>query len=303
MGDGQVLRHNAPACCADIEGPNAIAALPDATFVISDYLDRHLVFYTADGKLTKLIWLAKIGIGYIKDMRVRGEKIYLLETSYHSIRVHILTLDGELIESEEVPYQFVYDTQYKENTLAIGLTGLAIDCEQNIVLEVVGGGRLFPLAEAQRQTDPDQIEQGLKCDNQRFFVSTRSPWSIPQVTAGERVYKTHLSEGLGGLRFLEVFQDGSFYLQRDDVMPITPIKVDQSVHFIDANGTVRGAARIPRSEYFYPIERNAVVAPDGEVIVLLPRKNSLDVIRLIFYTELAPLMPEAADPVVILDTK
>lgn len=63
-------------------------------------------------------------------------------------------------------------------------------------------------------------------------MSTPGLWKDPQVTAGDTIYQTKLSEGLGGLQFLDVFEDGSIYLVRDDVMPITPLKVDQTVYYI-----------------------------------------------------------------------
>ncbi len=155
---------------------------------------------------------------------------------------------------------------------------------------------MFPLSEVQRLTDPDLITQGWLCLDKRYFVSTPGLWKHPQVTVGEAIYQTRLSEGLGGLRFLEVLPDGSFYLLRSDVMPITPIKVDQTIHYVDRNGVVQGMARIPSSEFFYPPNRNAAIGPDGEVYVLLPRRDSIDIVRLIFYKELEALIPGAVIP-------
>jgi hypothetical protein len=238
----------------------------------------------------------ELGIGYIRDMRVKGDEIFLLETAYHNFRVLRLTLDGRLIASEKIPYQFPIDAQKPENTLEGGLTGIAIDCIERIVLEVLDGSKLFPLSEVQKQNDPSFITQGLICNGKKFFVSTPGLWEDPQVTAGETIYQTKLSEGLGGLRFLDVLEDGSIYLVRDDVMPINPIKVDQTVYYIDENGAIQGVARVPLSEYFYPISRNTVVSPSGEVFALLPRQESLDIIRLNFYREVEPLVPGAVVP-------
>jgi hypothetical protein len=290
-----ILKYTIPTCCTDIEGPNAIAVLSDETFLISDLIGRRLLNYDREGHLLKTIKVDPLGIGYVRDLRVKGNEIFLLEMTYQKFRLHRLTLDGELIASEEIPYQFPIDPTDKDFTLDNALSGIAIDCEGRIILEVTGGSKLFPLSDVQNQPDPTLITQGLLCNDRRFFVSIAGPWRNPQVTAGEMNYQTPLTAGLGGLNFLDVFQDGSFYLERVDVMPITD--VDQTIHYIDKNGVVQGVARVPLSEYYYhSAYRRTAVGPDGEVYALLPRPDSLDVIRLNFYRELEPLMPEAVIP-------
>lgn len=295
-GERGALKYKIPSCCANIEGPDAIAVLSDNSFLISDLLGRRLLKYGREGSLLQTIKLDELGIGFVRDMRVMGDEIFLLETAYQNFRVHRLTLDGELISSEEIPYQFLIDDENPENIDEGGLTGIAIDCTERIILEVFGGSKLFPLSEVQEQNDPSLITQGLLCNGNRFFVSTLGMWKDPQVTAGEMNYQTKLSEGLGGLHFLDIFEDGSVYLIRDDVMPINPIKVDQTVHYIDENGAILGVARVPLSEYYYPVMRNTAVSPSGEVYAILPRPDSLDIIRLNFYRELEPLIPGAVIP-------
>lgn len=295
-GTRGILKYKIPSCCANIEGPNEIAVLPDKSFLISDLRGRRLLKYDQEGHLQRTIKLDELGIGYVRDMRVKGDEIFLLETAYQNFRVFRLTLDGKLISSEKIPYQYPIDAQKPENTLEGGLTGIAIDCIERIILEVFGGSKLFPLSEVQKQNDPSFITQGFMCNGKKFFVSTPGLWEDPQVTAGETIYQTKLSEGLGGLQFLDVLEDGSIYLVRDDVMPINPIKVDQTIHYIVENGVVQGVARVPLSEFYYPITRNAAVSQNGEVFALLPRPDSLDIIRLNFYQEMEPLIPGAAVP-------
>jgi len=77
-------------------------------------------------------------------------------------------------------------------------------------------------------------------------------------------------------------------------------KLNEVIHYIDKNGVVQGVARVPLSEYYYhSAYRITAVGPDGEVYALLPRPDSLDVIRLNFYRELEPLMPEAVIPLIL----
>jgi len=44
----------------------------------------------------------ELGIGYVRDMRVKGDEIFLLETAYQNFRVHRLALSGKLIASEKL---------------------------------------------------------------------------------------------------------------------------------------------------------------------------------------------------------
>jgi hypothetical protein len=120
------------------------------------------------------------------------------------------------------------------------------------------------------------------------------------VSAGEKLYQTQTTYGNGGLFFLNINHNGSFYLVRDDVVTPSIITVDQTIHYIDENGVVQGVARVPLSEFYYPITRNTAVSPNGEVFALLPRPDSLDIIRLNFYQELEPLIPGAVVPQIII---
>ena len=296
VGEGSGLRYIIPSCCADIEGPNAIAVLSDNTFLISDLIGRRLLNYDQAGHVLRTIKLDDLGIGYVRDLRVKGNVIYLLETSYQKYRLHRLTLAGELLATEDIPYKFLVDKTDTNNTLESTLTGITIDCEERVILEVAGGFKLFPLTEVRKQSDSGLISEGLLCNDKHFLVSTPKQKSNAQVTAGDMIYQTRLTQGIGGLNFLDVFKDGSIYLIRDDVLPASKVIVDQTVHYIGEDGTVQSVARVPLSEFYYPITRNVAVSPSGEVFSLLPRSDSLDVIRLNFYQGLEPLISGAVDP-------
>jgi len=279
-----------------IQGPNAIAILPDENFLIADPVSDRLLRYDQTGRLLSTIELGELGIGYVRDLRVDSNEIFLLETSYQKYRVHRLTLDGSLIASEDVPYNFPIDAMSSDNTLEGGLTGIAIDCEGRTILEVTGGSRLFPLSDVQNQPDPSLITQGLLCNGKRYFVSRSGSRMDPQVSAGEILYQTQLTYGFGGLNFLDVFPDGTLYLIRDDVVTEPAITVDETLHYVGTDGIIQGVARVPISEFYYPIMRNAVINLKGEVFVLLPNEDSLNIVRLNFYRELKPLIPGAEAP-------
>jgi hypothetical protein len=282
----------------EINGPNAIAVLPDDSFLIADLVSNRLLHYDPTGSLLKIIELKNFGIKTVVDLRVKGGEIFLLETSYEHYRVHRLTLDGALIASKEIPYRFPIGE--KDLTLENGLTGIVIDCENNIILEVTGGSKLFPLSDVQSQADPAKITQGIFCNGKRYRVTTPGLWQAPQISIGDVTYQTQLTHGHGGLSFLDVLQNGSFYVVRDDVVNAQVIKVDQTVFFVGADGVVQGAARVPLSEFYYYVMRKLAISPKGEVLVLLPRHDSVDIVRLNFYRQLEPLIQGAVIPQITL---
>jgi hypothetical protein len=280
-----------------IAGPSAIAVLPDGRFVIADQALDRLLYYTPDGRLLKIIKLEFIGIGPVKDLRAKGNDLYLLETGYEKYRVHRLTLDGEVISSDVIPHRFPIGGKVGEQdmTLENALMGIAVDCEGNIILEVEGS-MLFHLSDVQTQSIPDKVTDSYFCNSKRYWISTPGLWQPSEISVGDATYQTHLTMGGGGIRFLDVFPDDSFYAIRDDMVYFQVIKVDQTVHYVGADGVVQGMARVPLSEHRYPVERNVAIGPNGEVFALVPRPNSLDIVWLNFYKELEPLLPDAVSP-------
>lgn len=120
--------------------------------------------------------------------------------------------------------------------------------------------------------------------------------------AGDVRYETQLTTDFGGLTLLNVFQDGGFYVFREDVVDDPIVKVDATLHYISADMVSKGVARIPLTVAYYYIMRNTVASAKGEVFVLLPRRDSLDVVQLNFYQSLEPMPPSSIIPKVTLVT-
>jgi hypothetical protein len=284
-----------------IFGPIAIAILPGDTFVIADYTtnDNRLLYYDQGGHLLKTIELDPLGIVYVADMRIRGRELFLLEiTNEGRYRVHHLSLEGALIASDEIPKRFPSSSG---NPLATGEVSISIDCDMNVLMEVEGGYRIYRFSDVLNNPNPSQIPNGFPCNGKLYrVIEAVRPFS--RIKAGDLTYETRLTNGYGGLTFLDVFKDGSFYVVRNDVVNEQVIQVDQTVHYIGENGAVHGVARVPLSEFYYPIRRNVAINSKGQVFALLPRPDSLDVIRLNFYEELPPLIPGAANPEITAST-
>lgn len=281
----------------EITGPNAIAVLPDDSFLIADLIANRLLHIAKTGVLLNIIALHDLGIVNVTDMRVSGNEIYLLEVSLEfsppRYRVNRISLDGTLLAYYDIPNGF-----HIEN----GLTGIAIDCEGDINLEMNGGGYVYRLRNIQNKSKPADLTNGLFCNDKWYRVNNPGPQKSPNIIAGEIEYKTQFTTGFGSLSVLGVFQDGSLYIKREDVVSDKVIKVDQTVHFISGDLTTQGVARVPLSEYYYPIMRNVAINPRGEVYALLPRQNSLDIIHLNFYKNIAPLLTGAVVPQINVST-
>jgi hypothetical protein len=293
VGQGSIIEYFGGGN-TEVNGPNAIAVLPDESFLIADPVGNRLLHYNMAGSLLNTIELEHLGIKNVADLRIKGQELFLLETSYQKYRVHRLTLDGALITSVEIPYN--YSIGEKDYTIENGLTGIIIDCENNIILEIASGSKLLPLLDVQNLSDPTKIMQGLLCNDKRYQITTPGLWQDPQISIGSIKYQTKLTHGLGGLSFWDIFQNGNLYVDRSDVVNDQVIKVDQTVHYIDPDGNVQGIARIPLSEYYFPVMRKMAISQRGEVFAILPRSTSIDIIRLNFYTHLDPLIPGAVTP-------
>jgi hypothetical protein len=137
-----------------------------------------------------------------------------------------------------------------------GLTGIALGQAGEVLVELEGGGRIFQLIDAQGEYRPEQLEG--------------------------YVYG-------GGLTFLGANMDGSLYVVQEKVISSAPIQVDQIVRYLDKAGEQLGMARAPLAEQLVYVAHSLAVGPDGAVFALVTRVESVDIVRLNFYTQLDPL--------------
>jgi len=296
-----------------ITGPNALAALPDGSLIISDLLGDRLLNYSPSGKLLNAFDLSSVDVVNISDLVTHGSELYLLEISFNTspVRCRVDRLaPGEaggwkLSHRYDIPQEFCSEG---------GLSGIFVDQADQLLLEIAGGSQVYLLANtspalasapaatldptSSAPPSPPALADGYSYYGRLFRVQNGQPGQNPRYQAGEVTVQTALSYGLGGFRFLDAFPDGHSYLIRDDVVNDQTIQVDQTVSDIGLDGVQRSVARFPASESLYYIYRNLAVGPDGAVYGLLPRENTLDVIRLNFFSNLPPLIPTAAEPVI-----
>jgi hypothetical protein len=277
----------------EINGPNAIAVLPDGSFVIADLVGNRLRRYYSTGQLLKSIDLYSVGIEQVTDLRATDTELFVLEIRAEKYRVNRLSFDGDLKASYAIPNGF-----HIEN----GLTGIIVDCEGEVLLELAGGTDLHRLVDAQGNLNPSSARGDYHCNGKPYQVINPGPGKTPMIIAGDIRLETKLTTGIGGFHLIDVLQDGSFFVIRDDILNDQIIKVDQTIHYIGADGIQQGIARVPIAENYYPIMRNLAVGSDGNVYALLPQLDSIHIIRLNFYKNLEPLIPDAVEPLITIST-
>jgi hypothetical protein len=293
----------------EITGPNALAVLPDGSFIIADLIGNRLLHVSPSGTLLKAFELSSIDVVNISDLVTQGGELYLLEVSFNTspprCRVDRLA-PGEagawkVSRRYDIPQEFCSEG---------GLSGIFVDQAGRLLLEIAGGSQVYLLADTRQAPvltpsptssappPPPEPADGYSYYGRLYRVENGQPGENPRYQAGDVTVQTALSHGLGGFRFLDAFPNGQSYLIRNDVVDDQTIQVDETVSVIGSDGVQLSVARFPLSESLYYIYRNLAVGPDGAVYGLLPREKTLDVIRLNFFRDLPPLIPTAAEPVI-----
>jgi hypothetical protein len=293
VGEGSLQYFGGDQPDSEINGPNAIAVLTDGSFVIADLVGNRLWRYDSTGQLLKSIDLYSIGIEQVTDLRSTNTELFMLEIRNERYRVNRLSFDGELIASYDIPVGF-----HIEN----GLTGITVDCEGAVLLEIAGGSDHYRLVDPQGNLYPSIVKTDYYCNGKPYRGLNSGPGTIPKFIAGSNSLETQLTTGLGGFNLLAVLNDGSLFMIRDDVVNDRVIQVDQTVHYINAGGVQQGVARVPLAQYYYSIMRNLAVGLDDNVYAILPQPDSVHIIRLNFYKSLEPLIPEAVEPLITIST-
>lgn len=273
--------------------PSALAVLPDGSFMIGDPTANRLVHYTASGERLPDIDLGALGIANVSDLMASAKELYLLEISFNvaplRFRVNRISFDGQVLAQYDIPEGYRWDD---------GLYGFGpVDDEGEIILEYYGEVfRYFQLADQNGISNTEMNSLGVYGHLYKvLYGSNREPMSNPAVVVDGLRYETKSTLG-GHLEILAILPDSSLFVYRTDVVSDYPVmQSDITVHYLSASGQQLGVARYPIAEWYSFIQRHVAVGPDGNVYALLPREKTVDVLRLNFYSSIAPLIPEAAE--------
>ena len=273
-----------------VTGPNALAVAADGSFFISDLVDNLLLHYSTGGRLLKKIDLSLLGITNISDLVSTPTELYLLEISFHvapeRYRVSRLSFDGELVAQYDIPKGYHFED---------GLYGLAAPGSQGEILLEFYGPVQWYYQLADLQGEHCRKVDGISAYG---YVYQAEAGITPAIVVGDLKVESKMTLG-GLLKILAVNPDGTFYVIREDMVSDLPvIQGDITIHFMSAEGEQLGAARYPLSEWMFFVQRYAAVSPDGNVYGLLPRHDTVDILRLNFYPRLEPLISDAVEPLI-----
>jgi hypothetical protein len=269
-------------------GPNTFAVLPDGGYLISDIDTDRILHFSTQGQLLDIIDLAKLDIHAVIDMRVRNHQLYLVENNSYLVRR--MTLDGELLSTESIPFDYRID---ERTTIENGLWGIAIDCEGNFILDIAG--QLLHLEDVQNGHSPEIADKGYFCNGWQYkthAVSMEQQVQIKDEKGREIICRTSSRpKGRGAdLSIRDVLPDGGVYLSRSDWEIIEgEITVDETIHYLNPYTSVQAMARVPLLEFYTHPHHEVAVGSKGEVFVMIPRATYLEVARLNFYKRLEPL--------------
>ena len=247
-------------------GPTAMTIGIDGTIYLADPVGgRILGFDPADGSPTE-IDLAALAIGPIFALDADATGLLALEVDVRPAppvyRAHRIT--GSTFTSWPLGEGL---------RLEDGLSGARLDDNGGIIVELEGGLRLFSVG-----LDGSTPIDAIIAAGRTFAVEDRI------ITVDDAEIQPPATGDLGGVRLLAARPDGSWYVVQDDVVATSPIEVEQWVRYYDPDDRLIASARVPIEERYYVPEQSLAVGPDGEVYHLLPRRNSIDVVQLGFFS-------------------
>lgn len=290
VGEGGIAYRGLGVNEMQITGPNALAVLPDGSFIIANPVDNNLLRYHPDGTLLAEIDLYTVDIVNITDLVAAATELYLLEISFNvspeRYRVSRLTFDGELLAQYDLPL----DRRFENGLYGFGPPG----SDGEILLEFYGEAIHYYLLTDLAGNSGEL--PGIPAYGRTYAVHSAMPPAPPSIQVDALVVESPMTIG-GLIKPMAVNPDGTFYVFREDMVADFPvIQGDITIHLVSSAGDQIGAARYPLGEWLYFVQRYAALGPDGEVYALLPRTETLDILRLNFYPRLEPLIPDAAEP-------
>lgn len=261
----------------ETSGPSAIAAGDDGAVWITDPRGLRLLRFDRSGNLTLDIDTDADAVGPLMDVVARPGGAFALEAVPALDRYRIVDYNdqGELLASYELP-----DGLHLED----GLSGLAMTPDGQLWVEFEGGRRTYSVFDAAGDLDLQRTD-GYESDG--LVLAPLGGTRTLQFQIGDEIFKVQVTE-FGGLGF-EGMHDRAVALlladaSSDDegalVVRVDLIWVDQGE--IVARGTY--PLDIAGEEAYVPQDYISI-APDGYVIALLPRRDSIEVLQINVFAE------------------
>lgn len=303
-------------------GPAALAVAEGPRFFIADTVGQRVLQYDAAGRLLAHIDFADQALA-IDDVHVTADELWVLDQAAETPQLLRLpatreaagappTFAPDASAAEKLPLTGVAPVEgipsatrsadaHDVESIGFGATGIALD-DDGVLVEYDHGASVFrPSA---TRAIPDDTDGGPALEEApgyrlRGQIYTARPTDLTadgatrNVTVGNRSVPVAGTNGLLGLRLLGANADESFFVVAEEMLPGEMIEVDQTVRHYAADGTLLESARVPLREAAMHVPNNLALGPDGAVYLLQPRTDVVEIQRLRFVPELAPLTPRA----------
>lgn len=271
-------------------GPSAFAVAQDESFWIADTVGNFLLHYDKTGTLLTKINLSKIyypvvGVG---DIEVTSSGIFILDIAAHTPKIIQLSFDGVATNSYEIP----------ENLrLANGLTGIAIGENNEILIEIEDGVKVYQLVG--KHGEISQVLLDGYTHKGRLYSTKVKPEDTTDsksrfIIAGDIKVKVEVANHLGSVHLLKIEPDDCFYVSVEEIVSNPKIHVDQTVRYYSSTGKLLSQSRIPIKRDCTYVAHNLAVGPNKSVYVMSPRPEGIQIKRLRFSKSLRPILPTIA---------
>ena len=250
-------------------GPAAIVADPDGSLWIADTAANRILGYSQSGERFAEILLAGRAVG-VTDIAPIGTRLALLDAaSYPPTVITVEKADGRTVSVRELP---------KAASLEAGLRGISVDRDLRLYADVGSLGVLLD----------DEVSSAVPGEAGAFGAAvikadkrqTGAERHAATVTYRGESFALSVKHALVGLHLVGDAADRSAFAVDEAVTDAAGIlRVDRTIHMIGATGREIGLARVPIASSLY-IQHGVTMTRKGDVIALLARASSIDIVRL-----------------------
>ena len=225
--------------------------------------------YSQSGERFAEILLAGRAVG-VTDIAPIGTRLALLDAaSYPPTVITVEKADGRTVSVRELP---------KAASLEAGLRGISVDRDLRLYADVGSLGVLLD----------DEVSSAVPGEAGAFGAAvikadkrqTGAERHAATVTYRGESFALSVKHALVGLHLVGDAADRSAFAVDEAVTDAAGIlRVDRTIHMIGATGREIGLARVPIASSLY-IQHGVTMTRKGDVIALLARASSIDIVRL-----------------------